>query len=358
MTLTVDIERDLPDFSLRVSFTCRGKTLGLLGSSGSGKSMTLRCIAGLDRPSRGRITLGERVLFDSEAGINLPPQQRRAGFLFQNYALFPHLTVAGNIAMGLRGMEKQEQEKIVKEMITMVKLDGLEDRFPRQLSGGQQQRVALARALALRPQMLLLDEPFSALDSHLRNEMEHELKLLLNSFTGSSVFVTHNLEEAYRLCPDLLLLEDGKVIASGPREEIFDRPPNVAAARLTGCRNLSRIKVLPNNTVEALDWGCLLRISADNMIEKADYAGISSRHIRPAGKDDLINTVFCRVVNVIESPSQTTLIVKLVGSETNNKTCLELSLPKEEWQQIAAQHLPSPDVLKLYLPPERIFLTF
>lgn len=355
MVLTVDIERDLPGFQLRVSFTCRESTLGLLGSSGSGKSMTLRCIAGLDRPSRGRITLGKRVLFDSEAGINLPPQQRRVGFLFQNYALFPHLTVAGNIAMGLRGMERQKQEKIVKEMITRVKLDGLEGRLPRQLSGGQQQRVALARALVLQPQVLLLDEPFSALDNHLRSEMEQELKDLLNNFYGSSVFVTHNLEEAYRLCPVLLILEDGKVIASGSREVIFNKPPNLLTARITGCQNLSRIRVLQDNTLEALDWGCFLRINADNMIEGASHAGISSRHIHPAGKDDHVNTVHCRVINVIESPYQVTLSVKPAGKEDNNINCLKLSVSNEEWRRIASQ---SPEELKICLPPDRVFLTF
>ncbi|NLX90150.1 MAG: sulfate/molybdate ABC transporter ATP-binding protein [Firmicutes bacterium] len=355
MVLAVDIERDLPGFQLRVSFTCGESTLGLLGSSGSGKSMTLRCIAGLDRPTRGRITLGKRVLFDSAAGINLPPQQRRVGFLFQNYALFPHLTVAGNIAMGLRGMERQKREKIVKEMISRVKLDGLENRYPRQLSGGQQQRVALARALVLQPEVLLLDEPFSALDNHLRSEMEQELKVLLNNFSGSSVFVTHNLEEAYRLCPNLLILEDGKVIASGSREDIFNKPPNLSTARITGCQNLSKIRVLQDNTVEALDWGCFLRITADNMLEGASYAGISSRHIRPAGKDDHVNTVHCRIFDVIESPHQVTLSVKPTGRETNNISFLKLSISNEEWRRIALQN---PEELKICLPPERVFLTF
>ncbi len=357
MTLAVDIERNLPGFRLRVSFACRRETLGLLGSSGSGKSMTLRCIAGLDRPTRGRITLGQQVWFDSEEGINLPPQQRKVGFLFQNYALFPHLTIAGNIAIGLRGMEKKRKQIIIKEMIAKVKLDGLEERYPHQLSGGQQQRAALARALALQPQVLLLDEPFSALDNHLRSEMEQELAVLLSTFGGSSVYVTHNLEEAYRLCPDLLILDDGKVIAEGPREDIFNRPPNPAAARITGCHNLSRVKVLPDNTVEALDWGCFLQVMAENMLEKACHVGISSHHIRPAGKDDLINTVPCRVINIMESPHQVTVDVKLVNHERNNKTCLKLSLSKEKWLQISSPGS-VPEVLKLYFPPERVFLTF
>ncbi|HHU77023.1 MAG TPA: sulfate/molybdate ABC transporter ATP-binding protein [Firmicutes bacterium] len=355
MALRADIERDLPGFKLRVSLDCQEKTLGLLGGSGSGKSMTLRCIAGLDKPTRGRITLGGRVLFDSKEGIDLPPQQRRVGFLFQNYALFPHLTVAGNIAMGLRGMKKHEQKKTIKEMVAKVKLEGMENRFPRQLSGGQQQRVALARALVLQPEVLLLDEPFSALDNHLRGEMEQELKDLLGSYDGSSVFVTHNLEEAYRLCPNLLILEDGNVIAGGPREDIFNNPPNLATARITGCQNLSRIRIRKDNTVEALDWGCVLHVNSNNMPSGASYAGIPSRYIRPAGKDDLINAMHCRVINVIESPYQVTLSVKLLGRESNNLSCLKLSVQNEEWQRIISQGL---EEFKICLPPERVFLTF
>ncbi|NLW07934.1 MAG: hypothetical protein GX039_08200, partial [Clostridia bacterium] len=184
---------------------------------------------------------------------------------------------------------------------------------------------------------------------------EQELKDLLNNFYGSSVFVTHNLEEAYRLCPNLLILEDGKVIASGSREDIFNRPPNLATARITGCENLSRVRVLKDNTLEALDWGCFLGITADNMIEGASHAGIYSWHIHPAGKDDHLNTVHCRVVNFIELPHQVTLLVKPVGKEDNkNINCLKLSVSNEKWRQIASQ---SPKELKICLPPDKVFLT-
>lgn len=221
MTLSVDIVKKLPDFQLKVAFSCRGSTVGLLGCSGSGKSMTLRCIAGLDRPTSGRIVVGRQVLFDSAAGIDLPPQQRRVGFLFQDYALFPHLTVAGNIALGLWGVDRKSRQNTVREMVALVKMEGLQNRYPHQLSGGQQQRVALARALALKPQVMLLDEPFSALDYYLRGEMEQELAALLDSYDGAAVFVTHNLEEAYRLCPEILVLDNGMVIAAGSRDVVF-----------------------------------------------------------------------------------------------------------------------------------------
>jgi molybdate transport system ATP-binding protein len=264
MTLYVDIEKNLPGFKLSVSFTAANNTLGLLGSSGSGKTMTLRCIAGLLTPDRGKIVLNDRVFFDAEKGINLPSRERKVGYLFQNYALFPHLSVEQNISFGLRHCPRQEQSRRVAEMLEMMNLKGLKNRYPRQLSGGQQQRVALARSLVLEPEVLLLDEPFSALDDCLRDQLEEQLRETLGKYHGHSLYITHNIEEAYRICSELLLLEEGRIAASGLREELFKRPPNTLAARLTGCKNLSRIRHIAHDTVEALDWGCRLLVPSIN----------------------------------------------------------------------------------------------
>ncbi|HAP31797.1 MAG TPA: ABC transporter [Firmicutes bacterium] len=351
MSLIVDIERNLPGFRLTVSLKTGSGTLGLLGPSGSGKSMTLRCIAGLERPTAGRISLAGQVLFDAAKGINLPPQRRRIGFLFQHYALFPNLTVSGNIAMGLRGIGRKEQAGIIGEMVALVKLEGLENRYPRQLSGGQQQRAALARALAPRPQVLLLDEPFSALDNHLRGEMEQEVAVLLGNFHGAAVFVSHNTEEVYRLCPDLLVLENGKVTAVGPREGIFSNPPTLAIARMMGCQNLSRIRNKNDGRVEALDWGCCLRLPAATVIAGASHIGIYGNHIRPAGNGDGENILEGRVVNIIEAPHYVTISVK--PAKTVDGGCLKIIWPKEMWGKPGPQKQQS---LKLQLPPEKIFL--
>ena len=197
MALYVDIEKDLSSFTLKSKFEQENGVLGFLGESGSGKSMTLKCIAGLENPSRGKIILNNRVLFDSEKKINLSAQERKVGFLFQNYALFPHMTVVENIELGLSNLQKEERNKITKEYIKRLCLEGLENRYPWQLSGGQQQRVALARALAPSPDILLLDEPFSALDYHLRGNMERELINILNDYHGDVIFVTHDREERY-----------------------------------------------------------------------------------------------------------------------------------------------------------------
>ena len=169
MSLVVDIRKSLGDFRLDVSFTAEDGVMGILGPSGCGKSMTLRCIAGVEKPDEGRIELDGVTLFDSARGINLRPQRRRVGYLFQNYALFPNMTVRQNILCGLRHeKDRAKREQLMSEYIELMQLGGLEGHYPSQLSGGQQQRVALVRILVNRPRLLMLDEPFSALDSHLR----------------------------------------------------------------------------------------------------------------------------------------------------------------------------------------------
>ena len=217
MSLEVNITKKLEGFTLRAEFTAGSTATALLGASGCGKSMTLRCIAGIVKPDAGRIVLDGRVLFDSEQHIDLPPQQRGVGLLFQNYALFPNMTVEQNILCGL----KAEKDKAVRrercaEMLRAMRLEALAKRCPAQLSGGQQQRTALARILVGRPRILMLDEPFSALDSYLREEVEGEVGSLLANFAGTALLVTHNRDEAYRLCREMIVLNEGQVLASVP----------------------------------------------------------------------------------------------------------------------------------------------
>ena len=193
MSLSVDIEKRLGDFTLRVAFETNGGVLGLLGASGCGKSMTLKCIAGIEKPDSGRIVLDGRTLFDANQHINLPPQQRQVGYLFQNYALFPNMTVRQNILCGLRAQkDKAKREQALEEIVALLQLQGLEDRRPAQISGGQAQRAALARILVSRPKLLMLDEPFSALDTHLRVQLQMQMRALLAGFGGDVLLVTHS----------------------------------------------------------------------------------------------------------------------------------------------------------------------
>ncbi len=237
MSLIVDIEKKLGSFTLRSKFETDKGTMALLGASGCGKSVTLKCIAGIMTPDRGRIVLNGETLFDSDRRIDLTPQQRRVGYLFQQYALFPNMTVAQNIQCGIRTGSRAEKQQRAAEQLRRFRLEGLEKKYPAQLSGGQQQRVALARILASEPRAILLDEPFSALDSFLKWNLELELSDLLSGFGGPILWVSHDLGECFRNCKTVCVMENG---ASGPvtdTETLVRRPSSQGAARLAGCRN-------------------------------------------------------------------------------------------------------------------------
>ena len=211
--LKVNIHKKLKEFDLDVEFDLKEGCLGILGPSGCGKSMTLKSVAGIETPDEGVVSLtidDETVYFDSDKKINLKPQKRNVGYLFQNYALFPNMTVEENVACGL--LSKGYDEKTVSDMIKRFHLDGLEKRYPRQLSGGQQQRVALARILAYSPDVILLDEPFSAMDTFLKEQLRIELANLLDGFDGLSILVTHDRDEAFQFCDELVILDEGKII--------------------------------------------------------------------------------------------------------------------------------------------------
>lgn len=209
--LTVDIEKRLDRFTLKAKFSCSVEPLALFGASGAGKSMTLKCIAGIEKPDRGYIELNGNVLFDSEKHINLPPQKRKVGYLFQDYALFPDMTVSQNIATGLTRYLGKEKTAKTNEFISRFHLDGLESKRPATLSGGEKQRVALARIFASAPDVLLLDEPFSSLDSYLKLELLPYIKNIIKDFKGESILVTHNIDEVLYLCDHAAPINNGVV---------------------------------------------------------------------------------------------------------------------------------------------------
>lgn len=262
MSVSVHIRKQLDSFLLDISFESEARRIGILGASGCGKSMTLKSIAGIVVPDEGKIEAGGRVFFDSSARINLKPQKRNAGYLFQNYALFPTMTVEKNIAAGLRG-NRAETGARVKKMAEKFQLQGLEKRLPSELSGGQQQRVALARIMAYEPDIILLDEPFSALDMYLKDQLQRELSEMLKDYEGTVILVSHNRDEVYRFSEELLVIDQGKIAVSGKTKEIFENPVSREAARLTGCKNFSRARRMDAHTAEALDWGITLHTSGE-----------------------------------------------------------------------------------------------
>ena len=259
MSLYVDIEKQLGNFSLKVSFESGDEILGLLGASGCGKSMTLKCIAGIEKPDRGKIILDGETLFDSERKINLTPQKRQVGYLFQNYALFPNMTVRENILCGLhREKDKSQREQILSETLELLKLTDLSNHKPNQLSGGQAQRTALARILVNRPRIMMLDEPFSALDSHLRLKLQMQLRDLLKHFGRGVLMVTHDRNEAYHMCNRIAMIDNGQLLTLKETKEFFANPESVPAAILSGCKNIAKANKVGDYEVEIPEWNLRL----------------------------------------------------------------------------------------------------
>ncbi len=366
--LLVEIEKQLPNFCLQIAFESDHIALGVLGASGAGKSMLLKCIVGTETPDRGRIVLNGRVLFDSDQGINLPSRDRAIGMIFQNYALFPHLTVAENVGFGLRrsGLQlrrapRAETRQQVEAQLRAVNLAEMGDRYPHQLSGGQQQRVALARALIGQPEVLLLDEPFSALDTHLRYLIEQQVISSLNTYPGVALFVTHNMEEAYRVCQNLLVLEQGQIIAHGSRQDIFEHPQTVSVARLTGCKNFSRAVAAGEQTITAIDWGCSLQ-TTDLISDAPFWVGIRAHQLKfeleptaSLGTPPSTNTFRCWLAATSETPHRITLYVKLHTPPHHAADYhLQAEVFKEKWLEIKDQPLP----WQIHLDPLRLMILF
>jgi molybdate transport system ATP-binding protein len=231
--------RQAAPIPLDAAFACApGEVLALVGPSGSGKSTILRAIAGHYRPQAGRIAVNGRLWYDTQARIDLPPHRRRAGLVFQSYALFPHMTAYANVTAALGHMPATDRAGRVAELLDLVHLTGLEQRRPAELSGGQQQRVAVARALARDPEVLLLDEPFSAVDKTTRQKLYRELAEMRRRLAMPVILVTHDLDEATMLADRMVLLQRGRTMQDGPPVELMLRPASVAAARLVGLRNL------------------------------------------------------------------------------------------------------------------------
>ena len=282
MSIAVNIKKNLGSFRLDVAFSQESGVLALLGGSGCGKSMTLRCIAGIETPDSGKIVLNGVTVYDSERKINLPPQQRQVGLLFQNYALFPNMTVEENILCGLREKrDKSENTALLAEYIRKVHLEGLEKHTPTQLSGGQKQRCALARMLIGRPGILMLDEPFSALDSYLRWELERELLSTLREYDGTVLFVSHDRDEVYRISDRIAVYQNGTIDVIGDKWELFRQPITCTAAILTGCKNVAEASY-SEKTVTVPQWGLTLPLPADGLPDSMTHLGIRARKMLPA----------------------------------------------------------------------------
>ena len=278
MGIKVHIIKQFNGFSLKVDFESGAKNIALLGPSGSGKSVTLKCIAGIIKPDSGYIELNGRVLFDSEKKINLAPQKRGVGYLFQSYALFPNMNVRNNILSGLHSeKEKEKKETELYHYARLLNIENILANYPHEISGGQAQRVALARILVSNPQILLLDEPFSALDAFLRNKLQMELKGLLQQYNKQTILVSHDRDEAYLLSDEIVLVDHGKTIIKKDTKELFKDPEYLKAAILSGCKNFSKIEVIDSYKIRLIDWGFDIRLKKSVPIN-INYIGIRAHY--------------------------------------------------------------------------------
>ncbi len=340
MELKVCIKKNLRDFVLDVDFTVHDEIFALLGASGCGKSMTLKCIAGIETPDEGKIILNGRTLYDSAKKINLPPQLRRAGYLFQNYALFPNMTVAENILFAAVGNAEEKNRKL-KENLSRFQLDGLENAYPSELSGGQQQRVSFARVLTSHAEILLLDEPFSALDSWLKWQLELELADIFKIY-GAAILVSHDRGEVYRLADKVAVMHNGVIGTLDTKREVFKHPKTLAATILTGCKNISPARKIAADKIFAEEWQ--LELTAKNIPDDLKFVGIRSHNLEfRAGLGE--NIFRMEIAQVIEDTFSYIVMVRAEGGKS-----IRWEVDKNFWRKIQAEEV------YLYFPSDKIIL--
>ena len=344
MSVYVDIKKKLNGFNLDIKFRDKG-TIGLLGASGSGKSMTLKSIAGIVEPDSGIIIINDRVVFDSEKGINLPPQKRNVGMVFQNYALFPHMTVGQNIGFSLR---KSFSKTIINNKVLSIaknmEIEELLNRYPNQLSGGQQQRVALARVLIRDPEILLLDEPFSALDSYLKMNLQEWLEILIKEFNGPVIFVSHNIQEVSRICNNIIVLDKGNVIESGSSRKVLHSPDSIEATILSGCKNISPLSNINGNTAKAVHWDFTFQWNKP-IPKDANY--IAFHGINIVLNDSSVNCLDCKISHIWEGVNAVELNLIPVGG----KGSISMEISKKEFKDLKLS-----DYIKIQIKPEDILI--
>ena len=346
MGLEVDIEKQAGDFHLQTAFTCDREILGLLGASGCGKSMTLKCIAGIERPDRGRIVLDGRVLFDSDQKIDLPPQKRHVGYLFQNYALFPNMTVRQNILCGLHSeKDRRKREEEADRILELLSLRENASQKPARLSGGQAQRAALGRILVNKPEILMLDEPFSALDAFLRLRLQMELKSLLSQYGKGVLMVTHDRDEAFRMCDRIGIMDQGKMLAVKGTKALFADPGTREAATLTGCKNIAAAEKTGEKEVYVPGWNIHLT-TAKPVQDGLKAIGIRAHYFHPNAPH---NNYPVTILREMEEPFEWVTEFRYQGQDQN---CAPL------WWRYSKEKRPSAMPGQLGVAPANILLLY
>lgn len=353
MSLSVSIKKSFPAFTLDVDIEAGNETIGWLGESGCGKSLTMRCIAGIETPDEGKIVVNGKTFFEREAGkrpaVNLSPQERKTALLFQNYMLFPNLTVAENVAAGIdRKLPKGERNAQVDAELKRFGLDGFGKRYPSQLSGGQQQRVALARMLAAKPDILMLDEPFSALDAHLKGVLEQNLAGLFETFHGTILYVSHDIDEALRFCDRIAVIEKGHVMEVSTGNNLVNNPQSAASIRLSGCKNTTPAHRIDDHRVFLPAWG--IEVETDKSApENLTYMGVRAFFLERAEEPGR-NTYRVRVVRASDSRFDRSVLLEFLDRTPGSDPVVEQT---ENEMKYLEQHL-FWRVDKLKVPEEKL----
>ncbi|WP_303250238.1 sulfate/molybdate ABC transporter ATP-binding protein [uncultured Slackia sp.] len=372
MSLKVDIEKSMGGFRLEAAFAAGNETLGFLGASGCGKSLTLRCIAGIEKPDAGRIVVNGTTFFDKAPGrrakVDLTPQQRKTALLFQNYMLFPNMTVRQNVMAGMdRGMQPDRRDRIVAAQLRRFGLVGMEGRYPAQLSGGQQQRVALARMLAANPGILMLDEPFSALDAHLKSSLEQNLIGLFEEFEGTILYVSHDIDEAYRFCDRIAVVDAGHIDEIGPKDQVVHHPTSLAAVKLSGCKNTTSAVYVDDGEVRLPEWGISLH-TAETVPRDVKWFGVRAFMLRRASEPGP-NVFRVRADRVSDSRFERTVMLSFLDAEgadvakdaAEEDSTMKFLKNHVQWKvdKLAASHEPLPEVgdeFLIEIPPRSMYL--
>lgn len=371
MALSVELHKKFKGFQMDVAFEHDGGSLGILGGSGMGKSMTLKMIAGLVKPDSGKVIVDGRIVYDSAAKIDMPARERHIGYLFQQYALFPTMTVTENIGIAMK-KSGDAKKKEIDRLLEQFALQNLGDRMPNELSGGQQQRVALARILASEPQMLLLDEPFSALDEFLKDKLQQELMEMLEDYPGTVILVSHSRDEIYRFSEELVIMDKGKVVCAGKTEEIFAYPEWKEAARLTGCKNITKVIREDAHHLQVPAWEICLALKQE-ISEEIQYIGIRAHDFVPvwdeisdegkrnqekANENLNNNRIPVKIESVAKLPFEHRFFLRIsekcreenVETEASENVCWFVQ--RDQWKMLEERGLPA----WLYLPEEKILL--
>lgn len=345
MSISVNIQKQLRSFVLQSDFQVSNRILGILGASGSGKSMTLKSIAGIVKPDSGHIIVDDVTLFDQEKKIDMPIQKRKVGYLFQSYALFPHMTVEQNLSCAIQ-QKMNNKKQFIAGLLERFDLQGFEGRYPNQLSGGEQQRVAFARILAYDPNVLLLDEPFSALDGYLKEKIQIDMIDWLKDYNGNVLMVTHSRDEVFRICQDLLIMDQGKIIEFGTVKDIFSKPKRVATAKLTGCKNISRAKKIDDHMIQAEDWAISLYV--DQAIpDDLSYIGIRAHDFLPSDHKEAINTFPVVMQKRVETSFEWNVLFQIKDQKQEAGSL---------WWKYAKTEIGWEGTKYLFVPPEAILL--